>query len=251
MRILGFIVGVSLLGLGCQADDPDVPPTSVHTPDEAEAAGDPGVSEDDELARSAALSCDDLQDAAEDLLESYQACDDDADCTFATVEARCLGAFTCQPPVNRGANLAGLRRRAKSLAALYGRRCSDQCIVARCVSPETQRAFCSPETKRCAKAYVPPPAVDASVPEPEPQPDAGSTTDASSADPRFQCDSDADCAVKDVGNCCGYYPRCANVDATFERPSCEGRAGVCGFPTIESCACRQNTCRSLQGGREI
>ncbi|KAH8171708.1 hypothetical protein LIA77_08475 [Sarocladium implicatum] len=55
----------------------------------------------------------------------------------------------------------------------------------------------------------------------------------------LKCSSDADCAVRNVGNCCGYYPQCANVDAELP-PACpdgEPGAGICGFPVIEACAC--------------
>ena len=64
----------------------------------------------------------------------------------------------------------------------------------------------------------------------------------------YSCTVDADCIVKDVGNCCGAYPRCVNKDSGTPPPYCPpGFYSVCGFPVIESCACRQNTCRSLQG----
>jgi len=62
------------------------------------------------------------------------------------------------------------------------------------------------------------------------------------------CRVDADCTVKDVGNCCGYYPACVNVDSpTFpERVKAEcakkGMFGTCGFPVIEGCRCVQGTC---------
>ena len=70
----------------------------------------------------------------------------------------------------------------------------------------------------------------------------GSTVDRS-------CSTDADCTVKNVGNCCGYYPACVNVDSPTDpegvRAKCaaEGRAGVCGFPEIAGCQCVQGTCQ--------
>lgn len=63
------------------------------------------------------------------------------------------------------------------------------------------------------------------------------------------CSTDADCTVKNVGNCCGYYPACVNVDSPTDpegvRAKCaaEGRAGVCGFPEIAGCQCVQGTCQ--------
>ena len=67
------------------------------------------------------------------------------------------------------------------------------------------------------------------------------------------CKVDADCAVKNVGNCCGYYPQCVNVDSpTFPdqvKAECEreGRSSICGFPSIESCQCVQGTCAARSG----
>ena len=62
------------------------------------------------------------------------------------------------------------------------------------------------------------------------------------------CKTDADCTVKDVGNCCGYYPACVNVDSPTDpqgvkaRCSKEGMMGVCGFPAIDSCSCVKGEC---------
>ena len=62
------------------------------------------------------------------------------------------------------------------------------------------------------------------------------------------CKTDADCTVKDVGNCCGYYPACVNVNSPTDpegvkaRCASEGRMGVCGFPAIDSCSCVNGQC---------
>lgn len=64
------------------------------------------------------------------------------------------------------------------------------------------------------------------------------------------CTTDADCTVKNVGNCCGYYPACVNADSPTDpegvqaRCAAEGRAGVCGFPEIASCQCVQGSCQA-------
>jgi hypothetical protein len=64
----------------------------------------------------------------------------------------------------------------------------------------------------------------------------------------YYCETEADCAVKDVGNCCGYFPACVSRDSpTFpERVQAECRksnmAGVCGFPDISHCHCVKNRC---------
>jgi len=63
------------------------------------------------------------------------------------------------------------------------------------------------------------------------------------------CETDADCTVKNVGNCCGEYPACVNVDSPTDpegvQAACarSGMASVCGFPAISSCQCVQGTCQ--------
>lgn len=70
----------------------------------------------------------------------------------------------------------------------------------------------------------------------------------------FSCSSDAECTIKDVGNCCGAYPMCVNVDSpTFPEKvkadcAAEGRMGVCGFPAISSCQCVANRCEGVTDG---
>lgn len=72
----------------------------------------------------------------------------------------------------------------------------------------------------------------------------------SPSNPDRSCKVDADCVVKNVGNCCGYYPSCVNVDARTDpaavRAQCakSGMAGVCGFPEISACSCVQGRCQA-------
>ncbi|RYD15189.1 MAG: hypothetical protein EOP90_09615 [Lysobacteraceae bacterium] len=67
-----------------------------------------------------------------------------------------------------------------------------------------------------------------------------------------RCRVDADCVVKDVGNCCGHYPACVHRDSpTFPdlvKADCERRgiAGVCGFPVIKGCACVDGRCAAAE-----
>lgn len=62
------------------------------------------------------------------------------------------------------------------------------------------------------------------------------------------CRVAADCAVKNVGNCCGYFPACVNKDSpTFpdlvaKQCAEQGVAGICGFQEIKSCACTEGRC---------
>lgn len=70
----------------------------------------------------------------------------------------------------------------------------------------------------------------------------------------YRCAKDSDCAVKDVGNCCGYYPACVNAASpTFPervREECarDGVSGICGFPVISGCRCVAGRCESDGGG---
>lgn len=66
------------------------------------------------------------------------------------------------------------------------------------------------------------------------------------------CQDDSDCAVKNVGNCCGYFPDCVNRDAqpdpaaVRERCAETGMASVCGFREISACSCQQNRCEPVR-----
>lgn len=65
----------------------------------------------------------------------------------------------------------------------------------------------------------------------------------------YGCETDADCTIKDVGSCCGYTPRCVNLNAQVDpeavKAKCEseGMASICGFREIQSCACVNNLCQ--------
>ncbi|WP_454829524.1 hypothetical protein [Pseudoxanthomonas wuyuanensis] len=64
----------------------------------------------------------------------------------------------------------------------------------------------------------------------------------------YSCRSNADCAVKDVGNCCGSMPACVNRDsptnpqAVQAQCSARGLVGVCGFREISACQCVSGRC---------
>jgi len=69
----------------------------------------------------------------------------------------------------------------------------------------------------------------------------------------YFCGNDADCVVKDVHNCCGYYPKCVNKDYTPDIAAVEkeckekGMVSICGFADITGCKCVNSTCVSVQG----
>lgn len=89
-----------------------------------------------------------------------------------------------------------------------------------------------------------------SLPEPLPPPPFEEAVPARTVVPEvdYSCTVDSDCAVKNVGNCCGYYPACVNKDSpTFPElvaKQCaeQGTAGICGFPEIRGCACVEGRC---------
>lgn len=64
----------------------------------------------------------------------------------------------------------------------------------------------------------------------------------------YSCTADPDCVIKDVGNCCGFYPRCVNKDAETNpglvREFCaeQQMVSVCGYPSISSCECVSGMC---------
>ncbi|GAB2504482.1 hypothetical protein GCM10027084_18690 [Pseudoxanthomonas sangjuensis] len=109
----------------------------------------------------------------------------------------------------------------------------------------------------CAAPEAAPPAGTAAapaemtpLPAPPPQADAPARVRSGKVELDLTCRTDADCAVKDVGNCCGYYPMCVNKDSPTDpagvQAECRasGRVGVCGFRNIDSCKCVANRCES-------
>ncbi|TXI50413.1 MAG: hypothetical protein E6Q50_03695 [Lysobacter sp.] len=75
--------------------------------------------------------------------------------------------------------------------------------------------------------------------------------------PNRKCKIDADCAVKDVGNCCGRFPMCVNKDAKTDpaavQAQCakDGMASICGFEEVSACQCVQGQCQNLGGGAVV
>lgn len=65
----------------------------------------------------------------------------------------------------------------------------------------------------------------------------------------FSCRTDADCAVKNVGNCCGAKPACVNANSPTDpqgvKAECarKGMMSVCGFKPVEGCQCVQGQCK--------
>lgn len=65
------------------------------------------------------------------------------------------------------------------------------------------------------------------------------------------CRTSADCAVKNVGNCCGMQPACVNADSPTDpaavQAQCqrEGRMSVCGFKPVQACECVAGSCEDV------
>ncbi len=64
----------------------------------------------------------------------------------------------------------------------------------------------------------------------------------------YSCSQSTDCAIKNVGNCCGEYKQCANIHAKVDPSSVdtmcarEHAASVCGQQEIKSCSCVNRRC---------
>lgn len=75
--------------------------------------------------------------------------------------------------------------------------------------------------------------------------------------PNRSCKTDADCAVKDVGNCCGRYPMCVNKNAKTDpaavQAQCakDGMASICGFEDVTACQCVQGQCQNAGSGAVV
>ena len=67
------------------------------------------------------------------------------------------------------------------------------------------------------------------------------------------CKTSADCAVKNVGNCCGAMPACVNKDSPTDpaavQAACaaKGMMSVCGFAEISACRCDNGQCAPAGG----
>jgi hypothetical protein len=71
------------------------------------------------------------------------------------------------------------------------------------------------------------------------------------------CKVSADCAVKNVGNCCGAMPACVNKDSPTDpaavQAQCQakGMMGVCGFREISACQCDNGQCVEASSSSDL
>lgn len=110
-----------------------------------------------------------------------------------------------------------------------------------------------------AKASAPAPATPVTppaAPAPEAAPGTG-TVPASPIKVDTGCRTNTDCAVKNVGNCCGYAPACVNVNSPTDPQGVQaecarsGRMSVCGFREISACQCVKGQCEPAAGGLDV
>ena len=148
--------------------------------------------------------------------------------------------------------------------ALLGASCEPQASQTPAADADTRVATASPgaATSPPAPSIQPVPVDPASAP-PQTTPvlivpvskavATPATPPQSSADTvDYTCKTSADCAVKNVGNCCGQYPACVNKGSrTFPdqvRAQCaRERMDVCGFPAIHGCECVAGKCEGQTG----
>jgi hypothetical protein len=208
-----------------------------------------------------------LRRRATTLLDQHRACTRDEDCRAEPIHAPCPAPHDCSVFVRHDTDLLWSELAELEQGYLA---CGYKCAAAKCGERPRSEAYCN-ASKQCAGRSIATEADAAVAWDAASAPDAarrdagegseggdasardaGSSDAARAASAAYACNVNLDCVIKDVGNCCGYYPRCANVAATFAPPSCSGgQAGVCGFPSIDRCECRQNECVSLQNGRPL
>lgn len=144
-------------------------------------------------------------------------------------------------------------RLPRSLAALLVALSLTACS-APAPAPETPQAAASTPAPAAPTAPAAPQPPKAAPVAPAPIEHAGTANPMS---PDRTCRTDADCAVKDVGSCCGTFPLCVNKDAKVDpaavRAQCakDGMASICGFQPVSGCTCTQGRCENVAGGAAV
>lgn len=128
--------------------------------------------------------------------------------------------------------------------------------LARDASPATDDPQSAPTAPTQAAA------VDPAAPSPRPMPRTGGPLPPEQVGRPgvqldYRCRTDADCTVKDVGNCCGYYPQCLNKDSPTDPKAVQaecartGMASVCGFAELGGCRCVRGRCEGIPAGEGV
>ena len=124
-------------------------------------------------------------------------------------------------------------------------------LLAACVAPSASPAPAPGDAPAAAAAGTPHAAPATGEDDLQPAPDGAPVQVDRS------CTTSADCAVKDVGNCCGRFPACVNkaspTDPAAVMAQCQARgiASVCGYREISSCECVAGTCQASGQERRL
>ncbi len=129
-------------------------------------------------------------------------------------------------------------------------------LLAGCAAPATTPATQTPPSDTVAPApdANPAPAPATGTPAEQPVTAAPSPARVTPVLVDTSCKRDADCAVKNVGSCCGELPACVNADSPTDpaavQAQCQasGRMGICGFRQISTCQCQAGTCMPADDG---
>ena len=132
-------------------------------------------------------------------------------------------------------------------------------LLAGCTAPTSSSdAPKPPAAESAAPIATPAPPVSQPPPATAPRPGAMERKPVADASaPNRSCKVDSDCAVKDVGNCCGAFPMCVHRDAKTDpaavRAQCakDGMASICGFVEVSGCQCVQGQCQNLGNGASV
>ncbi|QGW64253.1 hypothetical protein GOY17_04590 [Lysobacter soli] len=114
-------------------------------------------------------------------------------------------------------------------------------------APHSENAIAATPASDAAQAAAPQP-TRARAPEPAPK-ERQAEPAGTPIKLDFSCKTDADCAVKNVGNCCGAKPACVNANSPTDpegvKAECarKGMMAMCGFKAIEGCTCEQGQCK--------
>lgn len=120
-------------------------------------------------------------------------------------------------------------------------------MLGACAAPPAEGATAATPAADTAQS-APPEATRARAPEPAPKQRHAEPAQAP-VKVDFSCKTDADCAVKNVGNCCGAKPACVNANSPTDpegvKAECarKGMMSMCGFKPVEGCQCVQGQCK--------
>lgn len=125
-------------------------------------------------------------------------------------------------------------------------------LVAGCAAPSTATPAPKNDPAPAAQEKMPPPDKAPPMGGPLPAERVPSPVPLDTA-----CKVDADCAVKNVGSCCGAMPACVHKDSPTDpaavQAECQrkGLASTCGFREISACTCQDGRCRDASSGAGV